>query len=138
MSSPFRIAGSGRGEEPEIIRKKALRFQDIIEFLGPKPQEELAEIFRESDVFVLPSFYEGLPLVVLEAIACGCRVVVTELPGIQCWLPDELVKEGIVEIVPLPTLIGPDVPDPSDLPPFMHNLVTAINKQLVYQSIDKL
>ena len=127
----LRIVGSGSGEESEIIREKALRFRDIIEFLGPKPQEELAEIFRESDVFVLPSFYEGLPLVVLEAIACSCRVVVTELPGIQCWLPDELVRGGIVEIVPLPNLIGPDVPDPSDLPLFMHNLITAINKQLV-------
>ncbi|MFH2020199.1 MAG: glycosyltransferase family 4 protein [archaeon] len=127
----LRIAGSSSGEEAKRIYEKALQFQDMIEFLGPKPQEELAGIFKDADLFVLPSFYEGLPLVVLEAIACSCRVVVTELPGIQCWLPEEFVKAGIVELVPLPNLIGPDVPDPADLPLFMHNLITAINKQLI-------
>ncbi len=127
----LRIVGSGTGEEAKIILEKAFRLQDIIEFLGPKPQEELAEIFKSSDVFVLPSFYEGLPLVVLEAIACSCRVVVTELPGIHCWLPEPLIKSGIVELVPLPRLIGPDVPHPDDLPLFMHNLVSAIKRQLI-------
>jgi glycosyltransferase involved in cell wall biosynthesis len=127
----LRIAGSGSGAEAKMIYEKALQFQDIIEILGPKPQEDLAEIFKDADIFVLPSFYEGLPLVVLEALACCCRVVVTELPGIQCWLPAEFVRAGIVELVPLPKLIGPDVPDPSALPLFMHNLVTSINKQLI-------
>lgn len=126
----LRIAGSGSGEEAAMIYEKALQFEDIIEFLGPKPQEELAEIFKDADLFVLPSFYEGLPLVVLEAIACNCRVVLTELPGTECWLPKELIETGIVELVPLPDLIGPDIPDPKDLPLFMHNLVTAINTQL--------
>ncbi len=124
------IVGSGAGDEAEMIREKALRFKDIVEFLGPKPQEDLASIFQGADVFVLPSFYEGLPLVVLEAIACGCRVVVTDLPGIRHWLPERLIQEGIVEVVPMPELIGPDVPDPSSLPLFVHNLVSAINRQL--------
>lgn len=126
----LRIIGSGSGEEAKIILEKALKFNDVVEFLGPKPQEELAEILKSSDVFVLPSFYEGLPLVILEAIACSCRVVVTELAGINCWLPEHLIKSGIVELVPLPKLIGPDIPDPNEIPLFMHNLVTAINKQL--------
>jgi len=127
----LRIAGSGSGEEAKMIYEKALQFQDIIEFLGPKPQEELAEIFKDADILVLPSFYEGLPLVILEAIACHCRIVMTDLPGIKYWLPAELIREGIVELVPLPNLMGPDVPDPAELPLFMHNLVRAINKQLI-------
>ncbi len=126
----LRIVGSGAGDEAELIREKAFRFRDIVEFLGQKPQEDLASIFQDADVFVLPSLYEGLPLVVLEAIACGCRVVVTNLPGINHWLPERLTNEGIVELVPMPQLMGPDVPDPSSLPPFVHNLVTAINRQL--------
>lgn len=125
------IVGSGAGDEAELIRKKALGLQDMVQFLGPKPQEELAAVFQEADVFVLPSLYEGLPLVVLEAIACGCRVVVTDLPGIHHWLPQRLADEGIVELVPMPDLIGPDVPNPSSLPLFVHNLVTAINRQLI-------
>ena len=30
---------------------------------------------------ILPSFYEGLPLVILEGLASGCRIVATDLPG---------------------------------------------------------
>jgi glycosyltransferase involved in cell wall biosynthesis len=126
----LRIVGSGAGDEARFIREKALGFEDIVEFLGPKPQEDLALILQDADVFVLPSMYEGLPLVVLEAIACSCRVVVTNLPGIRHWLPERLIEEGIVELVPMPILIGPDVPDPSSLPLFVHNLVSAINRQI--------
>ncbi len=126
----LRIVGSGAGDEAQVIRDRALRFQDIVEFLGPRPQEDLAVILQDADIFVLPSFYEGLPLVVLEAIACGCRVVVTDLPGIRHWLPERLIKNGIVEVVPMPELIGPDVPVPSSLHKFVHDLVTAINRQL--------
>ncbi len=124
------IAGSGKGDEARHIKEKALRSGDRIEFIGAKPQEELASIFKSSDILVLPSFYEGLPLVVLEAIACSCRVVVTRLPGLSSWLPETLVKSGIVELVPLPGLIGPDVPDPLHLPRFTGNLIAAINRQL--------
>ena len=46
-------------------------------FLGSLQQEALAEVFRQSDVFALPSFFEGLPLVTMEAMACGCIVVGT-------------------------------------------------------------
>ena len=41
----------------------------------------LAEVFRQSDVFALPSFFEGLPLVTMEAMACGCKVVCSQIPG---------------------------------------------------------
>ena len=124
------IAGSGKGDEARQIKEKAIRHGDRIEFIGAKPQEELASVFKNSDILVLPSFYEGLPLVVLEAIACSCRVVVTKLPGIRHWLPKALVQSGIVELVPLPGLIGPDIPDPSHLPRFTGNLIAAINRQL--------
>ncbi|MCF8218600.1 MAG: glycosyltransferase family 4 protein [Bacteroidales bacterium] len=47
-----------------------------IEFLGYKSGEEVIEAFRTSDVFVLPSFYEGLPFTLLEAMSCGKPAVV--------------------------------------------------------------
>ncbi|MCK7512374.1 MAG: glycosyltransferase [Desulfobacterales bacterium] len=67
-------------------------------------------VLQAADVFVLPSFFEGLPLVVVESLACGCRVVMTDLPGVDAWMPAGLCAEGLVERVPLPRLVGADTP----------------------------
>ncbi len=80
--------GNGDAEELEQIRALAARCPASTVFTGRLPQEELAKVYNEADVFVLPSFYEGLPLTVMEALACGCRVVVTDLPGIRPFLED--------------------------------------------------
>jgi glycosyltransferase involved in cell wall biosynthesis len=99
-------------------------------FLGALPQEQLVRVFQAADVLVLPSFFEGLPLVVIESLACGCRVVMTDLPGLDSWMPEGLCAEGLVERVPLPRLIGPDTPQPEDLPAFVERLAAALNRQL--------
>ena len=99
-------------------------------FLGALTQGALAEVLRTADVFVLPSFFEGLPLVVLESIACKCRVVMTDLPGTQAWMPEGLCEEKVVETVPLPRLIATDTPVPEDLPCFVEELAQALTRQL--------
>jgi len=43
--------------------------------VGP---ERLRELYRESDVFVFPSFFEGFGLVILEAMACGLPAIATD------------------------------------------------------------
>ncbi len=101
-----------------------------MEFTGALSQEALADVLRASQVFVLPSFFEGLPLVVLEAMACGCRVVVTDLPGLDTWLPATLEENGFLERVPMPRLIRTDEPVAADLPEFVKNLSAAIGRQL--------
>jgi glycosyltransferase involved in cell wall biosynthesis/gamma-glutamylcyclotransferase (GGCT)/AIG2-like uncharacterized protein YtfP len=124
------VAGSGGGEEAAAIQQQAAVAGDRVTLLGALPQEELAEVFRSADLFVLPSFYEGLPLVVLESVACGCRVVVTDLPGMDTWLPPALDRSGLVERVPRPRLRGPDEPEPEDLSRFTADLAVAITRQL--------
>lgn len=123
------IAGSAGGNEREIIRQQAAQ-DSRISFAGALSQEKLAELFKSADVFVLPSFYEGLPLVILESIACCCRVVVTDLPGMETWLPEKLLKSYIVERVLMPPLVGPDVPDQNSIPRFIGSLAEAISRQL--------
>jgi glycosyltransferase involved in cell wall biosynthesis len=49
-----------------------------IEFVGFASDEKLNELYRVKDVFVLPTLFEGMPTVVLEAMACGMPVIVTD------------------------------------------------------------
>ncbi len=68
----IRLAGTGSDKESydEIVEKaKESRFD--IKFLGKLNQDDLSEEFNKADIFVLPSFYEGLPVVVLEKIKSG-------------------------------------------------------------------
>lgn len=75
------LAGGGDGDEFETCLQLARELPANITVHGPLPQHELAALMRNAHVMVLPSLFEGLPLVVLEAIASGCRVIATDLPG---------------------------------------------------------
>lgn len=98
-------------------------------FLGKVPTGELVERYRASDVFVLPSFFEGLPLVVAEALACGCKVVTTDLPGIRSFYGRFLPDAPIVYVEP-PHMHDVDKPDLADLPAFEARLADAIERAL--------
>ena len=80
-------------------------------------------------MFVLPSFFEGLPLVTVEALASGCRAVVTSLPGVKPWL-DACLPDAPVSFVEPPRIEGVDVPVPEDLPAFEQRLSEALREQL--------
>lgn len=67
---------------------RALGILDRVKFLGHR--DDVPDLLREMDVLVLPSFDEGMPLVLLEAMACGVPVVATRVGGV-----DELVEDGI-------------------------------------------
>lgn len=98
-------------------------------FLGKVPTGELVERYRASDVFVLPSFFEGLPLVIAEALACGCKVVTTDLPGIRSFYGRFLPDAPIVYVEP-PHMHDVDKPDLADLPAFEARLADAIERAL--------
>jgi glycosyltransferase involved in cell wall biosynthesis len=123
------LAGSSGDPQVETIRSRAAGSERIV-FLGALSQAELAGVLRRADIFVLPSFFEGLPLVVIEALACGCRVVMTELPGLDSWMPAGLCESGQVERVALPRLTGPDTPLAAELPAFVERLAEAIGRQV--------
>jgi glycosyltransferase involved in cell wall biosynthesis len=123
------LAGSAGDDSAQNIQQQAADQSNVI-FLGILDQPALADVLRGADIFVLPSFYEGLPLVVMESLACDCRVVMTDLPGSDGWLPESLCANRVVERVPLPRLIGPDTPAPEDLPRFVDDLAAALTRQL--------
>lgn len=145
------IAGTGSGEEAEAIYAAARRCRHEVVFTGNLPQENLARLFRDSDIFVLPSFFEGQPLVLIEAIASGLRVVTTDLPGVKDWIGTHINSSGIIEYVDMPELSSIDMPVESELPCFENRLREAVEVQFtrmqghdnadedfVYESIKKL
>ena len=104
------IVGSGAGEEKREIEEVGNKSKLKVKFLAEVAQKELGEIFRQSHIFILPSFYEGLSLVTIEALASGLMVVATDLPGLKSFLGDEINNSGIIEYVDLPKMNDIDIP----------------------------
>ena len=61
-----------------------------VHFIGNKSQEEVLELMKNCQFFVLASRAEGMPLVIAEAMACGKAVVSTNVDGIPEIVQDEL------------------------------------------------
>lgn len=85
---------AGQGDELEVLQAhaKKLRIEQHVMFLGAR--HDVPELLQLLDIFVLPSLYEGLPLVLLEAMDAGLPIVCTNVGGI-C----EAVQEGINGLV---------------------------------------
>ena len=128
---PWRLhlVGGGSGEERDEILALAAALGDRVQLWGPQSQEELARLMGQAHLVVLPSFFEGLPLVVLEALASGCRVVTTALPGVVEVLGG-YDTEAIV-MVPRPRLQGQDTPHPEDAAGFVRALAGALERQIL-------
>ncbi len=60
-----------------------------IEIIPNIPNTLISEYYRNAHIFILPSVSEGMPKVVLEAMACGCPIIVSDIPGCR-----ELVKSN--------------------------------------------
>lgn len=101
--------GWGNQREYEELTRLSKQSRIPIKILGKLSQEDLAEVFRESQIFVLPSFYEGLPLVLLEALSCQMNVICTDLPGIRDWMDTVLPGHGIHFLAP-PAMKNTDEP----------------------------
>jgi glycosyltransferase involved in cell wall biosynthesis len=65
-------------------------------FLGPQFNEAKTACYRNCDAFILPSFSEGLPMVILEAWAYGKPVLMTP----QCNLPEGFAADAAIRIEP--------------------------------------
>ncbi|CAG2128470.1 D-inositol-3-phosphate glycosyltransferase [Cupriavidus yeoncheonensis] len=78
------IAGDGPLREALSSHAAALGLSHVVRLLGPC--SNVPELMNASDVFVLSSVLEGLPLVVAEALACETAVVATDVSGIRSLL----------------------------------------------------
>lgn len=84
------IIGSGPVESDLCRQAKELGLEDRILFLGDVENKKLRFYYNAADALVLPSYSEGVPNVILEAIACGIPVVASAVGGIPNILSDGL------------------------------------------------
>jgi glycosyltransferase involved in cell wall biosynthesis len=122
------LVGGGTGAEKEEVLALARRLGTRVRIHGPLPQENMAAILRQAHLAVLPSFFEGLPLVVLEALAAGCRLVATALPGVVELL--EGCPGETISLVLRPRLKSQDQPYEEDEEVFVRELAKALESQI--------
>jgi len=93
----FVIRGSDEGMKEEV-KKLIAKEKRIILLDECRDRNEIIEMYQAADIFVLPSFREGLPLTLFEAMASGLPIVATPVNGIPYEMKDKengfLVKYG--------------------------------------------
>jgi len=89
------LCGDGglRGELEAQVNE--LGIEESVTFLGHVPYDEMPKVYRSGDVLVLPSRAEGVPRTVLEAMASGTRVVVSELEHV---VPVVGERDAVVDV----------------------------------------
>ncbi len=95
------LIGDGPDRRALEQQAKTLGVDDLAAFVGYKSQSEVAEALATTDLFVLPSFAEGVPVVLMEAMAAQVPVVTTRIAGVPELVEDEtsglLVPPGDVD-----------------------------------------
>jgi colanic acid/amylovoran biosynthesis glycosyltransferase len=95
------LAGEG-ALRPDLERRaERLGIAPRVSFLGAVGQDRLRELYETASIFCLPSFAEGVPVVLMEAMAMGLPVVSTRITGIP-----ELIEDGVGGL-----LVAPGRPD---------------------------
>jgi len=86
----LRLVGEGRARASLENTIRELGLEDYVRLEGACNQERVREIYRESDLFVLTSFAEGVPVVLMEAMAM-------EIPCLATWITGvpELIRHGV-------------------------------------------
>jgi glycosyltransferase involved in cell wall biosynthesis len=106
------MAGSGNGPEFDYCMKLAEKLAPKITIHGFVSHRRLSELMKKAHIQVLPSFFEGLPLVLFEGLASGCRLIATDLSGFSEVFCN--TKKDTVELIQLPPLETIDQPYPKD------------------------
>ena len=90
FSIQWNIIGDGSQMEEMIFHIHELKLQNHIVLHGKKNKNEVSDWINKSDIFLLTSVYEGIPNVVLEAMAMELPVVTTKSGGV-----DEVIEHGV-------------------------------------------
>ena len=93
----FDLCGGYNSDDRELkilLEKYCSRYKQAAANQGYVSGDMKKEVFINADVCILPSYWEGLPVVLLEAMAAGCAVITTDVGAIG-----EVIKDGINGII---------------------------------------
>ena len=74
-------------EEEDLVREAATGPEALV---GAVPHDQIATYLRDADIFCLPSWFEAMPLSILEALACGLPVIATRVGQIPLIIDDSV------------------------------------------------
>lgn len=88
---PVQVAFCGEGDDLPRLQELAgsLGLLDSVHFLGHQAQSVVWSLMKRADLFITLSAYEGCPNALLEAMACGCPVLVSDIPAHRAILDGE-------------------------------------------------
>lgn len=114
----------GGGPDDVSLRQRVSQFEDpgTVVFEGPVNHDRIRALYDAADLFCIPSFAEGIPIVLMEAMASGIPCVTTQIAGIP-----ELIRTGIDGL-----LVAP-----SDLDGLTDALATLMDDQALRDRLSK-
>lgn len=86
------IIGGNRNEQMLLDTIRENHLENIVRFEGWVSGEKKLRLLNETDVYILPSFNEGMPISILEAMSYGCPIISTPVGGI----PEVVDKNGVL------------------------------------------
>ena len=132
------IIGDGSLKTEMINFAICSNISKAVHFLGTLRQEDLADIMRISDLFILTSSFEGMPMSVLESLACGLPVVSTDVGGVNRFVKENhsgiVVREHRSEVIARAVLKFVL----SHNPPHVSNCVNAVKPYFVKNVLEPL
>lgn len=89
------IVGDGPSRKEYENLTEELELITMVRFHGMKSKQEVAAYMRQCDFFILPSLWENLPCVLIEAMATGVPVIATNIGGVK-----EIINENVGLLIP--------------------------------------
>lgn len=89
-SKKFQVVIAGSGQEEDNLKNecKELEIEDVVNFVGWTDGEKKTQLLKECQMLVLPSYNEGLPMAILEAMSYGMPIVATNVGDIPSAVID--------------------------------------------------
>ena len=84
------IIGDGR-QRPDLTRKsESLRIMNKVTFVGWLDKIRLLAHYQSADIFISPSLDEGMPNVIMEAMACGLPIIASDIPAHKEFITQDI------------------------------------------------